>query len=123
MQNIHTQADLKNAIQELQTQRLLETEALREQLCNTYNSLKPVNLIKHAIHEIAGSNDIKNTVLQTGIGITTGLLSKNLFVGASHSVIKKIVGNVLQFGVANAVASHSSVLKNIGNTLLKFIKK
>ncbi len=122
MMMIQTQQDLKNAIQQLQEQRLVQKQAIQQQFYLTYQSLKPVNLVKHMLQEISGSTEIKNTVLETGIGLGTGILSKSLFVGASRSFIKQVLGNVLQYGVTNLVTSHPSIFKNVGKSILKFIK-
>jgi hypothetical protein len=96
-----------------ETMRLLknkqadELDVLKDQFRITYESLKPINVIKSSLHEIATSPDIKNNLLNNAIGLGMGYLAKKLLVGASHYPIKKILGTLLQFAVTNVVAKYS----------------
>ena len=58
------------------------------------------------------------------MGLISGYLSKKIAVGTSNSLIRKILGAALQFGVTNIVAQHPDILKSIGNFIIdKFIHK
>lgn len=95
-----------------------ELKALKEQFDLTYESLKPVNLIKSLFHEVTTSPEIKNDLVGNTIGLGVGFLSKRLLVNNSHSPVKKVLGTILQFAMNNVVANHSDSIKNIGNNLL-----
>jgi len=58
------QKDLLNeSIRLLQQKQALELIQLKEQFHATYESLKPLNLIKSTLHEVADSSEIKNNIL------------------------------------------------------------
>jgi len=52
-------------------------------------------------------------------GLISGYVSKKIAVGASHSLFRKIIGSVLQFGVTNLVAQNPEVLKTAGNFIIQ----
>lgn len=91
---------------------------LRDQFHVTYESLKPLNLVKNVFHDITTSPEIKNNVVSNVIGLGTGIATKKLLMGNSHNPIKKVLGTVLEFAVANLVSKHSDGIKTIGSSLL-----
>jgi len=52
MQNITSVAELKYAIQELETERKVKEQLLREQFYLTYESLKPVNIRRNTLKNL-----------------------------------------------------------------------
>ncbi|WP_264563933.1 hypothetical protein [Flavobacterium sp. N3904] len=119
------ETDSLNELIILQEQKYdTELELLREQFQVAYESLKPINLIKNVFHDVTASPEIQNDLASNVIGLGTGFLSKKLLVDGSHSPIKRIIGTVAQFAIANLVAKHSDTIKTIGNNLLKhFLNK
>lgn len=114
---------LNETIVLLQNKRAEELKLLKEQFHLTYESLKPINLIKSTFHEVTASPEIKNNILNNAIGLTTGYLSRKVLVGASHNPIKKIFGILLQFAIANVVSKHTDTIKSAGENLLHRIFK
>jgi len=96
---IRNTKDLKASIIELEQQKAIQEKLLIDELHVTYESLKPGNVLK----QVASSPGIRNTVVKAAIGLGAGILSKNLLIGAAVSPIKKIIGNVLEFGIATLV--------------------
>lgn len=96
-----------------------ELALLRNQFDVAYESLKPVNLIKSLFHEVTASPEIKNDLVGNTIGLGAGFLSKRLFGAHSQSPVKKIIGTVVQFAIANLVSKHSDTFKTIGGNLVK----
>lgn len=109
---------LNKAISLLQHKQTQELIALKEQLQLSYETLKPINLIKKTLHEVALSPDIKNNLVNNIIGLTTGYLSKKVLVGASHNPIKRVFGTVMQFAIANVVSKHSDTVKAVVEMLV-----
>ena len=72
---------LNEMIDLLQSKQAGELALLKEQFYCTYESLKPINLIKNTIHELTESPDIKTNLLNSAIGLTTGFLSKKISGG------------------------------------------
>jgi len=124
MQNITSTAALKDAIQLLEVDQEIKGQLLKEQLYITYESLKPLNLLKHTLKEISSSPYLIDNISGSAMGLVSGFLSKKIFVGASGNVIRKLIGSVLQFGITNIVAQNSDVIRSIGQALFHhFIRK
>jgi len=115
---------LTESINRLQIQRSHELILLRNQFHLTYESLKPINLIKHTFKEVSSSTEIKEGMLNNVIGLTTGYFTKAILIGSSANPIKKILGTLLQFTVATLVSQNSDSIKSIGKIVLdKLFKK
>jgi hypothetical protein len=119
MQNITSSAGLKDAIKLLEAEQEIKAQLLKEQLYLTYESLKPVNLLRHTLKEISSSPYLIDNISGTAMGLLSGFLSRKIFVGTSGNLIRKLVGSILQFGVTNVVAQNSDVIKSIGQALLQ----
>jgi hypothetical protein len=109
---------LKESISLLEKRQAEELILLKEQFHDVYESLKPINQIKDALHGIARLPDIKNVIISNAIGLTTGYLSKKVMVGGSHNPLKKLLGTFLQFAIANAVSKHSGTIKTKDEVLI-----
>jgi hypothetical protein len=107
MKQLNETDALNETIALLRYKQAQELMILQEQFQLTYDSLKPVNIIKNAFSEITHSPDIKGNILNNVIGLTTGYLSKRILLGSTHNPIKRILGSVLQFVVANVVTKKS----------------
>jgi hypothetical protein len=119
MQNITSAVELKDAIQLLEAEQSIKGQLLREQLFLTYESLKPVNLLKNALKEISSTPYLIDNISGTAMGLLGGFLSKKIFVGASGNLIRKLFGSVLQIGVTNLVAQNSETIKSVGQALIQ----
>jgi hypothetical protein len=119
MQNITSSAGLKDAIKLLEAEQEIKAQLLKEQLYLTYESLKPVNLLRHTLKEISSSPYLIDNISGTAMGLLSGFLSRKIFVGSSGNLIRKLIGSILQFGVTNVVAQNSDVIKSIGQALLQ----
>jgi len=120
MQNITTVSGLKDAILLLKAEQYIKGQLLKEQVYITYESLKPVNLLRKSLHDISTSPDLIENILGTGIGLASGFLTKRVFVGKSGNMFRKLIGSVLQFGVTNFVAQHPDTIKSIEQSILQY---
>jgi len=124
MEKITCAAELKLAIQNLEFQQEVQGQLLKDHFFVTFESLKPINLIKNTLLEITSSPYLIDNMLGAIMGMVSGYISKKIAVGTSNSLIRKIIGSALQFGVTNFVAQHPDILKTIGNFIVdKFIHK
>jgi len=114
MKNITTSEELKDAIQQLEFEHTIKGQLLKEQLLLTHESLKPVNLIKSALSEVASSPYLVDNILGASVALATGYISKKIVVSGSGNVIRKFLGTILQFGVTNVVAQHTDTIKSVG---------
>lgn len=119
MKPITTAEELKNAIRILEIDQTLKEQLLKEQFYLTYESLKPVNLIKSALNEVTTSPYLTDNILGATVGLISGYISKKIAVGRSGSTIRKILGSLLQFGVTNIVAQHTDKLKSVVESIFQ----
>jgi hypothetical protein len=122
--NTKNETDLLNElIINLKLKRAYELDLIKNQLHEVCESLTPSNLIKDVFHDITHSPEIKNNLTDVVIGLGTGFLFKKIFVGNSHHRGKKIVGTLIQFGVANIVTKHLDEIKLLSNHLFNKISE
>jgi len=120
MQNITSVISLREAIQTLEQEQSAKEQILRVQFRGTMESLRPGNLIKHALKDMSSSPHLMDNILSTILGIGSGYLSNKIFVGRSANIVRNILGSVLQFGVTNAVALHPEKLKSFGEIVMHY---
>lgn len=123
MDNINSHDDLKKAILEMESKQAEEAKLLKEQFHEAYSSMQPINILKNTLKQAARSGDLKDKILNTSVGLTTGFALKQLFKGViSKSPIGRVFGNLLMLGVTNLVAKNPEAIKSMGNKLLNKIR-
>ncbi len=105
---------LKNEIQLLEVEKAFQEQLLKEQFYATYENLKPVNLLRSTLSDVASSPFLIDHILSTAVGLATGYLSKKVVVGASGNIFRKLLGFMMQVGVTNTVAQHPDSIRSIG---------
>jgi len=124
MQTITSITDLKTAIQVLEFEQEIKKQKLNDQLLLIHESLKPVNLIKSTLSEVASSPYLIDNMLGASVGLASGYLSRKLVVSGSHNIFRKLLGSVIQFGVTNVVAQNTDPIKSIGQYIFQhFLRK
>ncbi|OFY84196.1 MAG: hypothetical protein A3F72_14300 [Bacteroidetes bacterium RIFCSPLOWO2_12_FULL_35_15] len=124
MRKITSTTELREAIFLLETKQANEARLLKEQFMITYESFKPVNLIKNSINELITSPQLKGNILNTTIGLAAGYLSKRVAVGSTHNPLKQLLGTFLQFGVTNIVSKNTDGIKSTVMSLISnFLNK
>jgi len=119
MENIHSAAGLKLAIQAKRLEHTQQGDLLKEQLLITFDSLKPLSIIKNSLKEITSSPHLIDNMAGALTGIASGYLSNIIAVAGSHNIVRKILGSILQFSVTNVVAQHPEALKAMGKSLIQ----
>jgi hypothetical protein len=124
METITSIADLKNAIQVLEFEKAVKEQLLKEEVYQIYENLKPVNLIRNTLSEVASSPYLIDNILGATVGLASGYISKKITVGRSHNLIRKLFGAIMQFGVTNIVAQNSDSIKSVGQFIYQhFLRK
>jgi len=123
MESITTSDELKNAIQILEFDQQIRLQQLKEQVYLTIESLKPVNLIKSTLHEVVSSPYLIDNILGVAMGLTTGYITKKIALGKSVSVIRKILGTLLEFGITNVVAQNAGSIKTFGQSIFQYFMR
>jgi len=123
MQSITTRTQLQLQIAELELVAKAQEAALKETLKETMETLKPVNLFKSVWKQVSSSPEIKENIVDTGIGLAAGFVSKKILVGNTHNPIKRLLGSLAQYGITNIVANHPDLLKSAGSSLIQLLRK
>lgn len=121
MSSIATSADLKKAITELERRQAIEWPLLKEEFLQTAESLKLINIIKSTFKEAVASPDLKTDIVNTAIGLTTGIVAKKVIIGKTLNPVSKLLGVLLEVFVANKVTKNAGEIKSFGSVLMKKI--
>ena len=98
MQNITSTTELKQAIQFLEEEQFMQGQLLKEQFYQVVvQTLQPVNVIKSVLKGSASSPYLIDNLLDIGLGLATGYLTRRIFVRASGGLIRKLLGNAQDY--------------------------
>lgn len=118
MQKITSTVGLKEAIQLLEAEKAANSKLLKEQFVNTYESFKPVSLLRNTLRDISSSPNLVENILGTALGLGAGYLSRSILPGVTAMRFGKLLGPVLQLGVTNFVSKQSGNLRSFGEVML-----
>jgi len=119
MAKINEAALLKELIKAKESELAEKGKALKEHFHATYDSLKPMNLLKNSVKEIFRSPDVKDNLVDSGIGMATGFLAKTLVTGLSHNPLHKLVGMAVQAGITAVVSKNPDGIKSVASKIYK----
>lgn len=117
MRAITSSEELRRSIQELELERAVKEQLLREQFMDTYESLRFINFLKSSLKQSISSSSEVTDIAGMALGMASGYISKKLFIGTSGNVFRKLFGSLVQLGVMSFVAKHPSGLKSLGEYL------
>ena len=95
---------LDQTIARLEMERDSKFEELKDQMAITFQSVKPVNILKGTLEDLKHFPEVKSHFTQLATSLLGGYLSKKLLVGKSPSTFKKILGYLLQYSVTNFIS-------------------
>jgi hypothetical protein len=121
MSKISKAEELKERIAELELLNRQERDNLKKHLHDIRNSLKPANIIKNTVKEVAVSPGIQTKFIGALLGLAAGYLAKKAVFGKTSNPLKKIAGNLMQMGVAGTVSQNTDSLRTLGGDLIKRI--
>ncbi|MCX6285046.1 MAG: hypothetical protein NTW31_12525 [Bacteroidetes bacterium] len=119
MEKITSVSRLKDAIQLLEDRQAFQGQMLKEQVYGTIEALKPGNILKNTLANLASTPNLVDSVLSTAIGLGTGYLSKKIIVGPSGNIFRKFIGKAFQLGVTAFIAQHPIAVKSVGRYILQ----
>ena len=109
--------NLEETIIELEKRKIAQHNSLMDQLHITTESLKPKNLIKGAFSRVVHSPDARASLIKTIAGVGIGMLTKKLFIGKSTSLVKKVLGNAVRFGVTKTAINNTGRVRAYGTAI------
>ncbi|OXG06180.1 hypothetical protein BC749_102162 [Flavobacterium araucananum] len=104
METIYTLDSLNQTIDQLEIRQDAEWCAIKDEIDEIKDNLKPLNLIRNTVEEINETVGFKSNIAQSAISIGIGYLAKRFVVGKSTSTFKSIAGSLLQLVVTNLVS-------------------
>lgn len=108
---------LKESIRLLELRQAEEGRLLKEQFRITYESLKPVNLIKSSILELTSSTEVKNNLFESLLAVISAYLSKNIITSNSN-IFMKIFRVFAHFGLSNLIINNAESIRIYLSNLL-----
>ncbi|MGZ3882643.1 MAG: hypothetical protein ACXVPQ_01810 [Bacteroidia bacterium] len=115
-------AFLENLIREKERQRETEAAELRAHFHLTYESLRPVNIIKNTFNEIISDPDLKRSALDTAIGRASGMLSRRLLMGKEQNLITKLFGSLIETGISGLAAKNGAAIRSAASFIFEKVK-
>jgi len=110
MYTINSDKSLGEAIRNLEEQRIIQLEILKNTAELTLHELNPVNIVKEKIQEgitnigeTVSSSGFKNSLFKTGIGLASGFLTRKLLVGSNGGIVKRLLAAAFQTAVSGFV--------------------
>lgn len=123
METITNLSELRKAIDLLEIKQKEEGLILKEQCKVTYDSLRPLNLIKSTIKDLVTPN-LTGNILDSTLSLAAGYISKKTLIGSTHNPLKQLLGTVLQMGVTSLVSKNTDGIKSVvTNIISSFLKK
>lgn len=120
---INNSSELQAAIKKLELQKETQKDLLVEHFHATYESLKPMNILKNSLSKVIHSPVAVDNIINTSVSLGVGLISKKLLLGKSSGIVKKLLGTAMEFGVAGMISKQSNSLKLGGLNLLSKVFK
>jgi hypothetical protein len=110
---------LRRIIQEKEAELKAEGAELRTHFYATYESMKPANIIRNTIKDLFSTPDLSNDVVNSVIGVATGLVAREVVVGKSKGLLNKFVGMAVEMVVASNVIGNGDEIRAMAKVLLK----
>ncbi len=108
---------LYRLIREWELKKILQEEELKEEVKLTIHNLRPAQLAKNLFNDMFHSPEVRQNAVSTVAGLAAGFISKKLLIRKSSSVIKRILGTLVQIGITKFVSKKINAEKNGGEYL------
>ncbi|CAM3484910.1 hypothetical protein [Flavobacterium chungbukense] len=112
MEAIYNIDQLNQKIKELEVRQDTEWCAIKNNVDEIKENLKPINLIRNTVEEINETVGFKSHLAQSAISIGIGYVAKRFIVGKGDSMFKGILGSVVQLIVTNLVSKPQNESSN-----------
>ncbi|MDR1861322.1 MAG: hypothetical protein LBR06_10430 [Bacteroidales bacterium] len=103
---------LREQIRQLEVRRENEEAALKAQLLQTWNSMKPLALLKSSVKDLSDSRDLQSSLVQTASSMLVSFLARRYFYRSANP-LKKIMGTLFQYGANRSLADHAGLIRDL----------
>jgi hypothetical protein len=104
-------------------EQLKQGIALKDHFRETYESLKPINILKNTLRTAVASSDLRSKAANATIGMAVGFLAKKLLGGNSNNPIVKLVGTTIGSFIGSKAEENAEGIKSFGNFLVSKLTK
>lgn len=118
MEKIQSLAELEDTIKLLQYKKVEDEQLLKELFYMIYENTKPINMIKNIFKQPLDSQNEKDSLLTTSVGLGAGYLTKLLFQGVVRVPFKNFIGSALMLGVDNLITKNPGVVSALSSLFL-----
>ncbi|HEX9979815.1 MAG TPA: hypothetical protein VGB50_04530 [Flavobacterium sp.] len=119
-------SSLERRISELEQQRDAEKTAIKAEVSDFLESLKPANLATAFLHSVRTSPELRSDILHGAVGLGTGFLTNKLLLNKFHGPFKSVVATLVQAGITNAAIKYPEEIKskivNVATKILQAMK-
>lgn len=113
---------LKESIRLLEIRHADEGREFKEQFKLTYESLKPANIIKNTIRDLAYSVEVKNNLFDTILSLLSGYMAKKILTDSKSGFFTRILRVFAHFGLTNIITTNSEEIRlYLANLINKLI--
>ena len=124
MKKIDSEIRLREAIVALENKQAEEKRLMKEQFQAVYEGMQPLNLLKKTFKTISETQDIKQDIINTSLGLGVGYLSKRILRDTSKKPSKKLIGAAVLLGFTAVILKNPHTVKTIGASILNtFLNK
>lgn len=100
MAQIKTQAELRQAIADLERKKTMQEMVIKGEARLVKEAFSPVNLVKNTFSRLAEIPEVRKTLVNTIIGFGLGYVAKKATTVMSEQTLDQFVGNVINSQVS-----------------------
>ncbi len=119
MQTISSYTELKLAIQRAEEQKAGDWLALRDEYQAVTEKLNFFSILKTVLKSATAGQDLKSGLINSAIGLTSGIIAKKAILGKTHNPFSRLLGVILEVFVAKKVEKNAGEIRAIGNLLME----
>jgi hypothetical protein len=114
---------LQKAVQLLEEEQKEKGLELKAQFQVTYESVKPINLLKDTLQEINAAPAFRDQLIGTAIGFAAGFVAKKIVESASKNQHKEEIAAIVQVSITQLIVSNPDAIRFVGSFLFGRKKK
>ena len=118
MKKIDSEIRRREAIVALESKQAEDKRLMKAQFQAVYEGMQPLNLLKKTFKTISETQDIKQDIINTSLGLGVGYLSKRILRDTSKKPSKKLIGAAVLLGFTAVILKNPHTVKTIGASLL-----
>lgn len=105
---------LEKQIALLKQKRDTDLLALKYQLHETGQSLKPANLVKSVVQDVATNDHVRSLFKKAMFGLIVGLIAKRVMTRKKNKTPMNLMGTLMKLGINLLVSNRYQLLKSVG---------